>query len=280
MKYGIDIYHFTHFRKYLEEYQAARALEEPSFTRVEICNQLGLPKTRSYFADVLRGKKVSKRMAEKFEEVLELDKKECQYFEAMVDFDQAKTMAERTEAMNALLKLHPNPQLILNSDAYEYYKCWYNSTLFAILDVMDVDDDLTAVQKRLVPHVTLGKLEDSVKLLERLKLIRKNENGFWKPTRESISSGPYNNDELIREYQLQSFELSKQAVLSPSKNPNVMSTMVFSVSDKAYRELENELQKFKTVARRIIAKDAQKATRVYQMNLHLFSNLEPEGKDE
>lgn len=276
MKYGINIYQFTHFRKYLEEYQAARMLEEPSFTRVEVCNLLGLPKTRSYFADVLRGKKVSKRMAEKFEQILELDDAECKYFEAMIAFDQAKTLAERSEAFEALMKIHPNPQMVLDTDAYSYYKHWYNSAMFALLDVMDVADDLSAVQKRLVPHVALGKLEESIKLLERLNLIRKNEQGFWKPTQESISSGPYNNSELIREYQLQSFELSKQAILSPSKNPHVMSTMVFSVSSEAYKELEAELQKFKAAARRIITSDKNKANAVYQMNLHLFSNLEPE----
>ena len=50
----LDIYQFTHFRKFLEEYQAARANAEPHFTRTEICNLLGLEKSRSYFADVLR----------------------------------------------------------------------------------------------------------------------------------------------------------------------------------------------------------------------------------
>lgn len=253
-------------------------LEEPTFTRVEVCNLLGLLKTRSYFADVLRGKKVSKRMAVKFENVMELDESESKYFEAMIEYDQAKTLAERSTAFDHMMKIHPNPQMVLDSDAYAYYKHWYNSAMFALLDVMDVADDLTPVERRLVPHVPLGKLQQSIELLERLNLIRKNENGFWKPTQESISSGPYNNDDLIREYQLQSFELSKQAILSPSKKPHVMSTMVFSVSSEAYKELEAELQKFKAAARRIITGDKNKADSVYQMNLHLFSNLEPEEK--
>ena len=79
----LDIYQFTHFRKFLEEYQVARAKEEPGFTRTEICNLLGLEKSRSYFADVVRGKKVSPRMVQKFIEILELDKKEAKYFETL-----------------------------------------------------------------------------------------------------------------------------------------------------------------------------------------------------
>lgn len=274
----IDIYQFTHFRKYLEEYQAARMQSEPSFTRTEICNLLGLPKTRSYFADVLRGKKVSPRMTAKFIEVLKLDRKEAKYFETMVKLDQAKTDAARTAAMEELLHQHPNPQHILDSDAYEYYTHWYHSAMFAVLDAMNVTDDLAPVQKRIFPKVPLGKLRDSLALLERLGLARKNEEGFWKPTKESISSGPYNNAELIKQYQLQCFELSKQALITPPKMPTIMSTLTFSISSNAYKKLEAELQEFKTKARRIISEDNEKADGVYQMNLHLFPNLEPEGK--
>ena len=270
----LDIFQFTHFRKFLEEYQAARAKVEPAFTRTEICNMLGLEKSRSYFADVLRGKKVSPRMVAKFIEVLELDKKEAKYFETLVQLDQAKNDAARNAAMQEILKLHPNPQHIVNEDAYEYYNHWYNSALFAILDAMDVGDDMVPVQKRIFPKVPLGKLKDSLALLERLGLARKNEEGFWKPTKESISSGPYNNAELIKQYQLQCFELSKQALITPPKKPTVMSTLTFSISSEAYKKLEAELQEFKAKARRIIGEDKEHADGVYQMNIHLFSNLE------
>ncbi|OWV03019.1 TIGR02147 family protein [Fibrobacter sp. UWH9] len=278
MEKFVDIYQFTHFRKYLEEYQAARAQQEPGFTRTEICNLLGMEKSRSYFADVLRGKKVSPRMVTKFIEVLGLEKKEARYFETMVQVDQAKNDTIRKAAMEELLRQHPNPQHIINTDAYEYYNHWYHSALFAILDAMDVGDDMAPVQKRIFPKVPLGKLSDSLELLQRLGLARKNEEGFWKPTRESISSGPYNNAELIKQYQLQCFELSKQALITPPKSPTVMSTMTFSISSEAYKDLEAAVQEFKAKARRIIGEDKAKADSVYQLNLHLFSNLDPEGK--
>ena len=231
-----NIFQFTHFRKYLEQYQEQRVLEEPSFTRTEICNLLGLSKSRSYFADVLRGKKVSPRMVQKFIEILNLNKKEAQYFKAMVQLDQAKNEQVRSQAMEELLHIHPTPEHLLNSDAYDYYAKWYHSALFAILDVLDINDDLRPVQKRIFPKVSLGKLSSSIQLLIRLGLVRQNSDGFYKPTKDSISSGPYNNDELIRQYQLQCFELSKEALLTPSKNPHIMSTLVFSLSKELIKK--------------------------------------------
>ena len=68
----IDIFQFTHFRKYLDEYQAARVVSDPDFTRAGACVLLGLPKTRSYYNDIVKGKKLSARMIPKFVEVLGL----------------------------------------------------------------------------------------------------------------------------------------------------------------------------------------------------------------
>lgn len=273
MEKAIDIFQFTHFRKYLDEYQAARVLTDPEFTRAGACALLGLPKTRSYYNDIVKGKKLSSRMIPKFVEVLGLNKKEAKYFETMVNFDQAKTTTERDAFFDELIKLHPDPQHILNEDAYEYYNHWYNSVLFTALDVMDISDDLEPIQKRIFPKVSVGTLKRSLELLARIGFVRKNEDGFWKSSRESVSSGAYNNSDLVRQYQLQCFELSKQALLANDDNPSDMGTFTFSVSDDAYKEIALEIQNLKAKVRKIITQDKKEATGVHQLNIHLFTNL-------
>jgi uncharacterized protein (TIGR02147 family) len=269
----IDIFQFTNFRKYLDEYQAARVLTDPDFTRAGACVLLGLPKTRSYYNDIVKGKKLSSRMIPKFVEVLGLNKKEARYFETLVNLDQAKTAMERNAFFEELLKQHPDSHRILNEDAYEYYNHWYNSVLFTALEVVDVSDDLEPVQKLIFPKVSVGTLKRSLELLERLGFVRKNEDGFWKSCRESVSSGAYNNSDLVRQYQLQCFELSKQALLANNENPSDMGTFTFSVSDDAFKAIAKEIQGLKARVRKIIAQDRKKATGVHQLNIHLFTTL-------
>ena len=269
----IDIFQFTHFRKYLDEYQAARVVSDPEFTRAGACALLGLPKTRSYYNDIVKGKKLSSRMIPKFIEVLGLNKKEARYFETMVNLDQAKSTAERDAYFEELLRQHPDPHHILDADAYEYYNHWYNSVLFTALEVVDVSDDLEPIQKRIFPKVSVGTLKRSLELLERLGFVRKNEDGFWKSCRDSVSSDAYNNSDLVRQYQLQCFELSKQALLANDDNPSDMGTFTFSVSDDAYKEIAKEIWAMKARVRKIITQDKKKATGVHQLNIHLFTNL-------
>ena len=269
----IDIFQFTNFRKYMDEYQAARVLTDPGFTRAGACVLLGLPRTRSYYNDIVKGKKLSSRMIPKFVEVLGLNKKEARYFETLVNLDQAKTATERNAFFEELLKQHPDSHRILNEDAYEYYNHWYNSVLFTALEVVDVSDDLEPIQKLIFPKVSVGTLKRSLELLERLGFVRKNEKGFWKSCRESVSSGAYNNSDLVRQYQLQCFELSKQALLANNDNPSDMGTFTFSVSDDAFKAIAKEIQGMKARVRKIIAQDRKKATGVHQLNIHLFTNL-------
>ena len=269
----IDIFQFTHFRKYLDEYQAARVVSDPEFTRAGACALLGLPKTRSYYNDIIKGKKLSSRMIPKFVEVLGLNKKEAKYFETMVNLDQAKSTAERDALFEELLRQHPDPHHILDADAYEYYNHWYNSVLFTALEVVDVSDDLEPIQKRIFPKVSVGTLKRSLELLERLGFVRKNEDGFWKSCRDSVSSGAHNNSDLVRQYQLQCFELSKQALLANDDNPSDMGTFTFSVSDDAFKAIAREIWALKARVRKIITQDKKKATGVHQLNIHLFTNL-------
>lgn len=269
----IDIFQFTNFRKYLDEYQAARVQTDPDFTRAGACVLLGLPKTRSYYNDIIKGKKLSSRMVPKFVEVLGLNKKEARYFETMVNMDQAKTATERNAFFEELLKQHPDSHRILNEDAYEYYNHWYNSVLFTALEVVDVSDDLEPIQKLIFPKVSVGTLKRSLELLERLGFVRKNEDGFWKSCRDSVSSGTYNNSDLVRQYQLQCFELSKQALLAGDESSSDMGTFTFSVSDDAFKAIAKEIQGLKAKVRKIIMLDKKKATGVHQLNIHLFTNL-------
>lgn len=269
----IDIFQFTNFRKYLDEYQAARVQTDPDFTRAGACALLGLPKTRSYYNDIVKGKKLSTRMIPKFVEVLGLNKKEARYFETMVNMEQAKTATERNVFFEDLLKQHPDSHRILNEDAYEYYNHWYNSVLFTALEVVDVSDDLEPIQKLIFPKVSVGTLKRSLELLERLGFVRKNERGFWKSCRDTVSSGAYNNSDLVRQYQLQCFELSKQALLANDERSSDMATFTFSVSDDAFRAIAKEIHGLKARVRKIIMLDKKKATGVHQLNVHLFTNL-------
>ena len=274
----VNIFDFTRFRKFLAEYQERRQASEPTFSRTEFCNLLGLPNTRSYFNDVVQGKRVTDNMRERFINVIGLKGNEAKYFEAMIDFDQGKTAEVREQAFDAMMRLNKTPQVIVDPDSYEFFGNWYNSTVYAILEVMDVADDVSELASKIFPPVSEKKLQTSLELMKKMSLVRRDERGFWKPTKDSLATVQQSKSQMILQFQKQCLELSKQALESAGKESRDMTTFTFSVSKKAQKQVEAAAEKFKSQVRRIVTADAEKPEVVEHINLHMFSNIR-EGAD-
>lgn len=265
-----NIYEYADFRKYLEEYQTKRQAVDKAFSRIGICKLLGLPNTRSYFTNVIKGKAVTKTFADRFIQVLELEKEEAQYFRVLVQFNQAEGESERELLFDQLVSLNRTPKKFIEEKAYAYYKDWVHGAVRAMLDVVDVKDDPAVLSRRLIPQVPVKKVKESLSLLSALGLIAKNGQGSWKATDKSITAGAYVQNELIKQYQLQCFELGKGAVIAPSGKPQNMSTLTLSMSHKMRDRLFQKLQKFKSEIRSMVHKDGDAAACLYQFNIQLF----------
>ena len=265
----VNIFDFTKFRKYLAAYQEKRQEAEPTFSRTEFCNQLGLPNTRSYFNDVVQGKRLTDNMLDRFIGVIGLKANEAKYFKAMVRFDQGKTADVRDQAFSDMMRLNKTPQAIVDPNSYEFFGNWYNSTVYAILEVLDIGDDLTELAQKIFPPVSEKHLKSSLALMQKMDLIKRNERGFWKPTKESLATVQQSKSQMI----LQCLELSKQALESENGESRDMTTFTFAVSKNAQAKVEKAAEKFKEQLRQIVTADSEKPTIVEHVNLHVFSNL-------
>lgn len=269
----VNIFDFTKFRKYLAAYQEKRQEAEPTFSRTEFCNQLGLPNTRSYFNDVVQGKRLTDNMLDRFIGVIGLKANEAKYFKAMVRFDQGKTADVRDQAFSDMMRLNKTPQAIVDPNSYEFFGNWYNSTVYAILEVLDIGDDLTELAQKIFPPVSEKHLKSSLALMQKMDLIKRNEHGFWKPTKESLATVQQSKSQMILQFQKQCLELSKQALESENGESRDMTTFTFAVSKNAQAKVEKAAEKFKEQLRQIVTADSEKPTIVEHVNLHVFSNL-------
>jgi uncharacterized protein (TIGR02147 family) len=278
MAVPVNVFEYVDFRKFLEAFHAARQAEDKTFTRSRFCKELGLPNTRSYFGDIVKGlKPLSKNYVERFVQVLGLDEEEGQYFRVLVEFNQSTYDKEREQLFDRLVSMNRTPRKFIPPDAYEFYRHWHHTTVFSLLDVIDFRDDHAALAKRIFPPITPGQARESLALLEKLGMVRRNEAGFWKPVAKTIDSGSYVQNELVKQYQLQCFELAKQAMLLKTKQPRNFSTITLSVSPQGHALIEKKLQKFKAEVRSIAHRESEPADRVYQMNVQFFPQSVPEA---
>lgn len=267
-----NIYEYNNFRKYLSDFQKYHYTRDKRFSKSSLSKLLGLPNTRSFYGDVVKGKKVSAIFIDRFIKVLELKKDEGQFFRALVLFNQAEGGDERELYFDRLISFNRTPKRVLEKNIYIYYKNWYNSVIRALLHIYDFKDDYAGLARKVFPPICARQVRESIALLEKLNLIAKNDNDFFKPTEKSIATSDGVRDELIRHYQLSCLEMAKNALLQNSSNPQSISTNVISISPEGFRRLEKKINQFRAEVRSLVHKDAKQAERVFQLDIMLFPN--------
>jgi uncharacterized protein (TIGR02147 family) len=267
-----SIYEYNDFRKYLSDYQKIMVQTDRSFSASNICRRLGMPNTRSYFADVLKGKLVTDTFVDRYAKLLKLSVEEERFFRTLVNFNQAGTADRKEWYFEQLITLNRTPKRVVDPETYLFYKEWHHTAVWAVLDVIDFKDSYAGLSRKLNPPITVKQARRSIALLKKLGLIKKDKRGFFKPVDRSITTGSYVKDALINQYQAKCLDLAKQALVGQQPGPKNFSTMTLRISKGTYKTMEKRLQSFKAEVRSIAHKDERPAEVVYQMNIQLFPN--------
>jgi len=268
-----NIFDYNDFRMYLTDYQKCRYAFDASFSRGKICKMLGLPNTRSYFNDVIQGKKLSTIFVERFIILFELQPDEARYFRILIKFNQAETLEEHELYFDQLIALNRSPSRTLDKKELIYYRHWYNSVIRALLNIVEFKGNYSQLSRMVYPPITVGQARESIELMVELGLIVKNDSGVYRPTESAIRSPDYNRDDLVRQYQLAAHENARLTIMHPqTKECSIIATNVISMSSMCYKKIEKKIEKFRSEVRTLVHQDDNPADRVYQLNLFLYPN--------
>ncbi len=279
----INIYEYIDFRRFLQDYYTERRACDKKFTHAYICQQMGLPNTRSYFKDILSGKRnLSNTKTELLVELLELQGDEAQFFRILVLYSQTDLKGERDFLFDQMVSLNKTPLRFVDRASYDYFSEWYHSAIRALLDTLECKGDPEELAKVLRPSVPIEKITASLELLKKLKLISPNDNGILKPTSKTIAAQTNLRGELVKNYQSGYLKIVQKALeeqLTPAQK-NVTKTI--SISQEGYERIQNRIEKFLSEISSIIHKDDKKAERVVLLNMNflpLSVSQDSESKD-
>jgi uncharacterized protein (TIGR02147 family) len=265
-----NVFAYQDFRKFLLDWWEFRRVSDPELTKSEMSRRLGLPNTRSYFTDALAGKKVTELFLDRFESVMDLTVDESRFFRALAQFNQADTPEERQVAFDRLVTFNKTPHRIVAPKEYSYYRHWWNGAIRAVLAIEDHADDWDRLAARIQPAITAKQARTSVELMFELGLVHRDKSRHWKPCESALSSGDLVRDELVQQVQMQWFDLARQSIMTPSKQPRDFATSTIHVSAAGLEHIRSRLDKFRSEIRSIAHKDPDTADRVYSLCLAFF----------
>lgn len=277
----VSVFDYMDYREYLKDfYQEAHSLDR-NFSHRKISELLG-DKSPSFFLKVIQdGRKLKPAQLDILPGILRMNVEEGTYFRALYSFAHARQKIEREYWLKQIVARSRVACEELDPSLIQFYSDWIHSAVRAALSFIDVtDDDVSPLVRELKPRPTPKEVKASLLLLSKMKLIARNEQGFWKPVQDAFITRRSIHDSVLRGYRLRCLDLARASVLRPDDAwPAKFFTNTASVSDDAWNQIQNRLQQFRKEVRAILKADENPPVRVIQL-LNIAYSMTEKSDDQ
>jgi uncharacterized protein (TIGR02147 family) len=263
---------YLDYRAFLADYCEWRRLADPAFSQRVFAKEADLPaSSSSLLPAVLKGRRnLSQNLRVKFSKALKLAERDANYFDVLVQFNQAKGMSEKNFFFTQLSKFRTSRAHVLNETQFEFFSKWYYSAIRSFFSMETGERNPVAIAARLFPEVTPAQVEDAIRLLLSLELIKKTANGYA-VTEKHISTPKDVQARAAREHML---ELTRMSMEILDKTPAPLrqyNALMFTVSPQGFDTVKERIRSFLEELREILDRD-QDEDRIYSLTLQLFPN--------
>ena len=256
-------------RLYIADYYADRKAKS-AFTWQEFANAAGFT-SPVYLKYVSEGRfNLSEDAAVRVAQAMDLAGFEPEYFCEMVKFDHAKNDAEKKAAFNRMLAIaDAHKAKILEGDSFRFFSDWKNPVIRELAPAMPGAKPL-ALAHACRPKVSAAEVSETLKFLVNAELLQKDEDGNYRQTEKSVTTGPMNATPVaVRGLHRQMGEIALEAIEGVSQDDRNFSGLTLGVTRGAYEEIVKEIAEFRKRVVAIATRDDE-TDEVYRMNIQFF----------
>lgn len=261
---------YTDYRAYLKDLIAERKRKGLPCSNRWFAMRAGMH-SASWLTALLQGKKgLSKASASKLSKALGHAPVHARFFEALVDFNQAKGDREREEGflrLQAAARI-TDPRLVRETQ-FGYYSAWHHSAVRALLAMRPFRGDYEALGAALVPPITAQEARRSVKLLADLGFVQATPEGGYGLSSPGVTTGRKASSLQLDLFHQQSLRLAMEAMDRFPRGERRFATLTIGIDPALIGQVQDILA---DARRRIaeLAEGSEHAARIYQIGMQVF----------
>ncbi|MDG5815745.1 DUF4423 domain-containing protein [Chitinispirillales bacterium ANBcel5] len=157
----------------------------------------------------------------------------------------------------------------LKAAQYEFFEHWYYTAIRELLEIVPFNEKYKEFGSLLEPSVSASEVFKAVKVLEKLGLIEKNENGYWEKTERLLSTGYEAPTKAVGSYILKTLDLAKKALGRVPREERNISWATFSISEDSFKKIQDEIRSFRLKILQLASQDPN-PERVYHLGINFF----------
>lgn len=274
-----SVFTYLDYRKFLkdafEEMKGAR----PTFSHRSFARMAGFSSS-NFVLLVMQGKRnFSSEGILKISRALKLKKKEAEFFENLVRFNQAKTDAEKNFYYSRIMA---NRQYAasrpLEKGQYEYYSKWYIPAIREMILLGDFREDPKWISQNIRPQITPHEARQALDLLLDIGLVKRGEDGRLVQVDRHLFSGDEVASLAITNFQREMIGLAAKSIDDTPADKREINSVTFAISMDKLAQAKKMMREFRTQLAGFLA-ECEGASDVYQFNMQLFDLSRVDGKE-
>ncbi len=263
------IFTFVDYRLFLRSRLDELKHKERGFNYKTFSEKVGL-KSAGFITQVLQKKSnLTPDMAQRFATALYLGKLESQFFLSLVETNQAQSHSIRSHSTEKLLKVKNTRVKTVDKEQFEFYKKWYYSAIRSLLGYYEFDGNFEKLSKALSPSITVAQAKKAMTILTRLNMIEQLPNGKTKLKNDFITTGNDHQSVAVVNFQLETMELAKRALLEIPREQRTSATLTLGLSAKSHALVMEKLVALRKELFALADADTE-IDRVMQINMQAF----------
>ncbi len=263
-----NVYLYHDYRLYLKDYYEERKRENTYFSYRYMGQKLNLD--HSFIVKILMGKRhIKEALIPELIQFCKLNEKEGLYFETLVHFTKARSDSQIKMYFEKLLSLKSVSHYNIHESQFEYFHKWYYAAVRGAIEYLGFKDNYKQLANHLNPTITQKQAKESIALLEKLKLIEENKEGFYVLTKNHLTTAEKWKGIAIKEYQKEVIRMSSESIDRDLKENRDISTITMAIESDKLPLFKNMLKEFRdAVINQVDEMHAPDA--VYQLNLQMI----------
>jgi len=279
MNEAIDIYHYDDYRRYLAARFEQRRQQIPRYSHRRFAAEAGFSNP-GFLGDVIAGRRnLSTAAREKMVAAFGLNPSEAEYFNVLVAYNQAKKETQRQRHYQNLLYRRSRSNFVkLHPELTRYYQEPAYALIRNGLRVVEFRGEYNAFAARFNPPIALPLLKRCLRDLCEWGLVQVDETGRYQPTAEMVEP-PQTLSHLVHELNKTWLTHAREAAERIPRNQRHFSTMLVTVSQQRYEEIQERIEAFRREILQLAENDPA-PERLAQLSVQFFSRTENRGSDE
>lgn len=270
------IFEYFDYQKFLRDYYEEERKEKSFMSFRYLGNHMNLDP--GFLLKVIQGKHhLAKRSIAPVCKYFKFSERERHYFEVLVSYNKAKTPSDIKLYFERLMTLKEPESRSLEEWQYAFYQKWYHSAVHALLYIYRFSGDYKALASVLTPTITATQAKESIDLLIMIGLVKRGEDGIYRPTDNFITSGQRWQSAAIHNFQKETIKLSAQSLDIHPKELRDISTVTVSLSSKDLPEIRERIRQLRKSI--LSLENDYKPDTVFQINIQVIPVTNTIGDD-